>query len=174
MEWVHRYRGAYAFVDGQPCRIMDVVVAGPGKSGHMAAVCRLRNLMTDACSENVCHHMYQLFTPEKRVYRLKGHTGDPCMLHLEDDLGSLDMAVGDSRVNQWVWEALQGKLDRQPDEQALDTQDPDEQDPDDQATVTLLVMKNPGPREGEQRLFYRITDAYVVTQGRKTLINVAV
>jgi hypothetical protein len=159
MELVHRYRGAYAFVDGQPCRIMDVVVAGPGKSGHMAAVCRLRNLMTNACSENVCHHSYQLFTPEKRVYRLKGHTGDPCMLHLEDDLGVLDMAVGDSRVNQWVWEALQGKLDRQPDEQA---------------TVTLLVMKNPGPREGEQRLFYRITDAYVLTQGRKTLINVAV
>jgi len=174
MELVHRYRGAYAFVDGQPCRIMDVVVAGPGKSGHMAAVCRLRNLMTNACSENVCHHSYQLFTPEKRVYRLKGHTGDLCMLHLEDDLGSLDMAVGDSRVNQWVWETLQGKLDRQPDEQKVDTQAPDEQDPDDQATVTLLVMKNPGPREGEQRLFYRITDAYVLTQGRKTLINVAV
>jgi len=64
---------------------------------------------------------------------------------------------------------LQGKLDRQPDEQKLDTQGADVQ-----ATVTLLVMKNPAPREGECQLFYRLTDAYVLNQGCKTLRNVAV
>lgn len=148
MELVHTYRGAHAFVDGQPCKITDVVIVGPGKSGHMTGLCRVRNMMTDECSVNLCHRSYKLFNPEERVYRVTARTDEPPTLHLEDDLGALSVPVRDTRVDQWVWERLQ-------------------QGPDNPATVTLLVMKNPAPREGEQRVFYRLTSAYVLGEVRQ-------
>ena len=144
MELVQRYSGAHVFREGQPCEITDVMVTGPGKCGHMAALCRLRNMMTGECTVDTCHHFYQFFTPEERVYRVTGHTDGLMMLHLEDDLGTVSVPVSESRVDQWLWEALhQGSP--QP------------------ATVTLQVMKNPDPREGEQRVFYRLVSAHLKT-----------
>lgn len=142
MNYVQRYHGAHVFLHGQPYEITDVMVAESWRGGPATVLCRMRDLMTDACTEDTRYWLYKYFKPEERTYRVTGHTEQPPTLHLEDELGSLDITVGDSRVDQLVWRALHRGLDK----------------PD---GVTVLVMKNPHPQEGEPAVFLRLTGAYL-------------
>jgi hypothetical protein len=148
MEYIHRYRGAHVFRDGQPCEVTDVVVAGPGKSGHVRVICRLRNMLTDACTEDINYYHYLLFKPEERTYRITDYTDEPRTLHLEDDLGVLNLPVGSAPIDQLLWGALQQGRERP-------------------AAVTVLVMKNPCPGEGEPAVFFRLTGAHLTKHGVK-------
>jgi hypothetical protein len=142
MHYVQRYRDAHVFLHGQPYEVTDVMVAERWKGGPATVLCRVRNMMTDACTEDTHHWLYVPFKPEERTYRVTGHTERPPTLHLEDELGSLDVTVGDSHVDQLVWRALHRGLHTP-------------------ASVTVLVMKNPEPQEGEQAAFLRLTGAYL-------------
>lgn len=142
MEYVQGYLGAHVFLHGQPCEITDVMVAESWNGGPLTVVCRVRNMMTDACTEDTHYYLYKFFKPEERTYRVTGHTEQPPTLHLDDGLGALSVPVGDAHVDKLVWSAMQQGLHK----------------PD---VVTVLVMKNPHPQEGEQAAFLRLTGAYL-------------